>query len=358
MKTATDFIRANIVTYGLLGENNALAADLRRAQLPPSEPWFTQNEHFRFGYNGGEFNSRVWAGGCYWTDYGRSTRPSQSFREEFNKALEEIASRHGKLSISATGGYIAQGLIQAAKELDLPFEQVVIELEGYQTARIDQSLPTRLHKTSWAEFTEFAYGFCDRAGCADPWVALEAFYGEVAGLPHLYDGAEIRILNGSFDEDRRENVGPATWSLVDNEKFTAINRWLLAGERPGYPQILRWSPELMAAQLVSEPWLAWLQSASRPNSPDLRTAWLNQAARLQLFRVSFPGINMALDARRARGDKQLDEAMRIFARRLKRANPGCNKQHRIPLHRLIERLGITFPFSIGAGFEEYGHVAA
>ena len=44
--------------------------------------------------------------------------------------------------------------------------------------------------------------------------------------------------------------------------------------------------------------------------------------------------------------------------RMRRANPGCNTQHRIPLHRLIERLGIAFPFSIGAGSEEYGHVAA
>jgi hypothetical protein len=114
----------------------------------------------------------------------------------------------------------------------------------------------------------------------------------------------------------------------------------------------------MAAQLTSEPWQKWLQGASRPNSPEARAAWLNQAARLQLFRGAFPGADMALDARRARGDAQLDEAMRIFARRLRRANPGCNTQHRIPLHRLIQRLGITFPFSIGAGSEEYGHVAA
>lgn len=358
MKTATDFIRANITTYGLLGANNALPADLRRAQLPPSEPWFTSKEHFRFGYDGGEFNIRLCAGGRYWTDYGWTTRSPDSFRDEFNRALVEIASRHGKVSISATGGYIAQGILHAAKELDLAFEQVAIELEGYKTARLDQSIPTRLHKASWDEFTEFAYGFAERAGCADPWVALEAFHGEVAGLPHIYDGAEIRILNSSFDEDRREIVGPATWSLVDNEKFTAINRWLLAVGRPGYPQILRWSPELMAAQLTSEPWLKWLQGASRPNSPEARAAWLNQAARLQLFRSAFPGADMALDARRARGDAQLDEAMRIFARRLRRANPGCNTQHRIPLHRLIQRLGITFPFSIGAGPEEYGHVAA
>jgi hypothetical protein len=356
MKTATDFIRANLATYGLLGSNNALTPDLERARLPQSEPWFTSNEHFRFGYDGGEFNSRTCASGIYWTSYGRATRPFKSFRDEFNDALLEIASRHGNFSISATGGYITQGAIYAAKELGLSFEQVVIQLEGYRSSPIDPTLPTRIHKASWEEFTEFAYEFSDRAGCADPWVALEAFHGEVSGLPHVYDGAELQIQNSNFDEALDRKVGPATWSLVDNEMFTAINRWLIVQGRPGYPQILRWSPEIIAAQIASEPWLKWLQYASRPDVVWAREAWPNQAA--VLFYLSFPGILMAPGARLARFDTQLEETMKMLGRSLRRANPGCSMQHHSPLHRLLERLDITIPLPIDSSSKEYGHVAA
>jgi glycosidase len=242
--------------------------------------------------------------------------------------------------------------------MGVPFECVAVGIEGFPLPEITSTVPLRVHRVSQQQLQNFAESFGHEAGCSDSWLALEALHGAMSELPHIYDGTEIRLVNNAYDERRNAMVGPANWSLVDSEQFTAINRWLLLLARPGAPQLLRWSPELMAAQLDSSQWREWLRAASRPMAPAARTTWLNQAVRLRLSLDAFPGRPMTISMGARRKDPAFAAFMRSLSARMSRRDVSFANQHCWPLDRLAERLGVAFNFPIGAYREVYGHVAA
>src|SRR5215470_12115448 len=103
MNSAAAFISAHIEEFGILGTNNAAPDDLGRAPLPACTQEFTRENHFRFGFDGGEFNSRQSATAKYAVEFGRPSRSHQGFVAEFTRAMSEIDDIHGPLSVSNTG---------------------------------------------------------------------------------------------------------------------------------------------------------------------------------------------------------------------------------------------------------------
>ena len=357
MSDVEAFIATHLPRFGLAGGNNLGPIEADACATPGRPNGFTRNDHFEWGFGDGIFNRRSRDAERYWTEYGRPVRPHDGFRRELCRAVQEIADEHGKLSISADGGYVAESAIAAAKVCDVPFEQVVIEVEGFRAPSCDSSIPTQVHRVSQQEFRGFAEKFGSDAGCGDAWLALEALHGTLSPLPHIYDGTEIRLVNNAYDERRGTLVGPANWSLVDNEQFTAINRLLLLQGRPGIPSILRWSAELMAAQLDSPQWREWLRASSRPMAPASRSTWLNQAARVQLSMAAFPGVPMTVSMAARRSAPSFGEFMRRLSTRMSRNDVSGPNQHCWPLDRLAIRLGVSFDFPFGKYREVYGHVA-
>jgi hypothetical protein len=319
-------------------------------------PGFTRDNHFRFGFDGEAFNNRPSLGARYWTEHGRVMRPHRGFVAELELALQEIAARLGRFSIAGTGGAITTGAALVARRLGLGFVVTRVTIDGWRPPPPPRGAIVEEHRESWDGFANFALAFAGRSGCGDAWTALGAFFGALSEYPQIGDGGELRIVNNGFDEIRRTPAGPANWTLVDNEKFTAINRWLIAEGREGVPQLMRWSPELMAAQLDSDPWRRWLKAATANGSVD--GDWANLIPRLQLWRESFPGERFVSDARRASRDIDFDQRMRALGKRMLRANPGCASQHHMPLHRLARDLRVAFDFPLGEGPEVYGSVAA
>ncbi|MFM8990384.1 MAG: hypothetical protein ACKOUS_12265, partial [Alphaproteobacteria bacterium] len=96
--------------------------------------------------------------------------------------------------------------------------------------------------------------------------------------PVLADHGEVRLLNHGIDERLGIVAAPASLALVDNEAFTALDRWLRAERRPGEAQLLRWTPELVAAQLDAPASRGWMADAMSGGQAALR-AWTNHAAR-------------------------------------------------------------------------------
>jgi hypothetical protein len=357
MTDLSAFLAEQLPRYGLAGSNNRVPADVALGPLPLRAIAFTLDNHFEWGFGDATLNRRIRSVDRYWTDYGRPTRPHEGFRAELIRALQEIAERHGRVSITADGGYVTEASIAAAKAAGIAFEQVVVEVEGFRVPACDSSVATQLHRVSQEQLRNFAESFGREAGCGDAWLALEAMHGAMSPLPHIYDGTEIRLVNNAYDERRNTIAGPANWSLVDNEQFTAINRYLLLINRPGIPSILRWSPELMAAQLDSPQWRDWLRANSRPMATAGRTTWLNRAARLRLAMDAFPGVPMTVSMGARRGDPAFADFMRRLSVRMSRRNVSFSNQHCWPLDRLAERLGVAFDFPFGKYREVYGHVA-
>lgn len=352
------FLACHIGRFGLSGSNNQVPRDLEPPSPIAPSPAFSRDNHFQWGFGDGCFNFRSCGAERYWTEYGRPARHPEGFRRELITALQEVANCHGTVSITADGGYITEVAIAAARLAAIPFEQIVLDVEGFKVPAHDPTVATRVHRVSKRDLTNFALEFGRKAGCNDAWLALEALHGELSDMPHIYDGTEIRLVNNAYDERRGRLTGPANWSMVDSEQYTAINRHLMSRGKAGIPSILRWSPELMAAQLNSPQWRVWLQASSRPMSSPSPSTWLNRTARLDLCRAAFPGVPMTASMAARRDDPALGEFLRGLTMRLSRNDVTTASQHCWPLDRFAGHLCIDYDFFFGRYREVYGDVAA
>ena len=356
--SAAEFVRARRAMFGLTGANNRVPEEAQRAPLPPCRHALSENGHFRFGYDADAFAVRQHPAQRYWTGYGSPTRLHDGFAAEFLRAVTAIGELGGgRISISAGAGYVGRAVLAVARRLRLEIEQIVVEVDGVAPRVPERNLRSRRRRASFVEFASFARGFASRVGCADAWIALEAFHATTSPRLHVCDGGELKLMNHGVDPARGAVVAPADWTLVDNEKFTALDRFLIANERPGTAQVLRWSPELIAAQLDAAPNRRWLAATARASGAVTRAAWTNQAARLRLFREAFPGIELAPDARAVWRNADFVERMRLLSRELRHANPGCAQQHHTPLARLASQLGLDLGPVVAASGEVYGRVA-
>jgi hypothetical protein len=334
------FISERIKQFGVLGSNNRLPDEDRGPKPLPAPTFeFTKGNHFRFGFDGAEFNRRLHGSSTYWVDYGKASRAPEGFHLELRRAITEIFQKHGKMTITNSGNHTSRAVIFEAKRLGVPFEQITVQIEGYGVPYHDKTVPHRVVKVSWNDFAEFSRTFSKTAGCSDPWLALEAYHGHVSELPHIYCNTKITFVHMNYDHVRDEVVGPPVWCVADHEQSTGINRWLLATNKVGIPQIMFWSPELLVAQVTAEPWRDRMRRASLdpPQLSPLEVRWNTYV----LFKTAYPKLGMAATGESARNDKTLLQPMEMLMRSLRRANMGYSTMHYFPLHRFMERLGAS-----------------
>jgi hypothetical protein len=338
---AATFVGERIKEYGLLGANSRVPGEGRKP-LPKLTYEFSQRNHFRFGFDGVEFNRRPSPSACYWVEYGQPSRPAKTFQVELRQALAEICARYGKVGITNSGNSVSRAIIWEAKEMGLPVETVTLEIEGHRVPDHDKRLPHRQHKVSWDRFTEFARSFAETAGCPDAWLALEAFHGQVSSLPHVYCNTRLSVAHSNYDYIKGEIVGPPVWTLSDHEQSTGINRWLLASNLVGVPQVLCWSPELLVAQLTTRTFRDRIRRASvdPPTLAPTEMRWNTFA----LFKTTYPNLVMAATIEKARNDKGLTQKMDQLQGVLLRAHLGCNRIHHYPLDRFMKHMGIKPDF--------------
>jgi hypothetical protein len=356
--SALEFVSGQIEKFGICGSNNAAPDDLRREALPAPSHQFTKENHFRFGFNGVAFNSRTSRSALYWAEFGKTSRPHRGFLAEVRQALSEIHETYGRLSVSNSGNPINRGLVAAAKELGLEIEQVSIQLDGHPPPAPDEALPHRLHEKTWGDFSEFARQFGQAAGCSSPWMAFEAYHGALSDCTHLYTFNTTAVVDHNFDMTRGERVGPPNWAFVNREAMTAINRWLLASGKSGIPQFLFWSPELLAAQVDSEVARELLREASGPPPESMAQAewWQSLTLRFNLFQAAYPDVSMEANTGQARKDQELNRNMLVLRKGMRRANPGCNTAHFVPLYRLMRELGIKVDVPVDEPERLFGSV--
>jgi hypothetical protein len=237
--------------------------------------------------------------------------------------------------------------------MGLRLEQLTVEIEGHGLPPIDPVGPHHRHKVTWDDFAEFATDFASVSGSADPWIALEGYHGLVSRHTHLYCHARINFENHNYDEENKSFAGPSVWCVAEYELATAVNRWLLAKERKGVPQILYWSPELMAAQIDAPLWrdrVRRASSASLKLSP-IEMRWNTFA----VLKAEYPDWRMFRAAEAARHDPSLGAKMAALGKRLRKLFPGVSNIHFVPLHRFLDQLGVRYDFDFGAPAALYGN---
>jgi hypothetical protein len=357
MSNPAAFIDEHIEQFGILGTNNIVPDENGNGDaLPSCLSDFTKGNHFRFGFGAGEFNRRRSRTDKYWVEVGRPSRPHKGFVAEMARAIGEIYEMYGPFTLSNSGTELSRAAIAVAKDLDIRFEQVTMAIKGFPAPPHDEGVTNHAHEITWDEFSEFAAEFDSVAGCSQPWVALQAYHGVRSERAHVYPLTALFLHNHNWDNGQHI-VGPPNWSYIEQESFTAINRWLLATERKGTVQILGWSPELMAARLDSKAIRDRLREASRaPPSAQFADVRTKLEAIPSVLRDAYPDLRMTASSLADSKDPELTSKVQSLGKRLRRANPGRNGVHAYPLHRLLAHLGVSYNFYIGPTQETYGHV--
>lgn len=317
----------------------------------------TRGDHFRFGFDHATFGARCAPAQRYWTEYGACSRSPGDFGQEMERAFAEMAEVFGRLEIAAAGGPLANAAIALAERLAVPARVLAVALDGAPPPLPPTRLQVRLVEVAFADFEAFAMRFARDAGSPCAWTALAAFAAAGAGdWPGLADRGDVTLTNHAVDRVRLQVVAPAGLALVDPEPFTGLDRFMLREGLAGVAQPLRWSPELMAAQLGCPQMRRWIAIALAGGTPAAQ-GQASHGARNAMWRAALPGLGAALPAP-GWPDPALRRRMRDLTRRLERRAPGSGTLHFFPLHRLAGRLGIAVDGAEqGEGAALYGRVA-
>lgn len=316
----------------------------------------TRGGHFRFGHDLAEAGRRRSPRQRYWTEYGRCAREPEGMAAEIARAVGEIAERFGRLSVACFGGPVASAFAACAERRGLEARMIVVELDGSSPPLPGTRLPVERAEVSFAEFAEFALGFADAAGCVSPWSALAAFLAMRDTWPHVADHGTVMLANHGVDVLRAAIAAPANLALADAEHATGLDRMMDLQGRPGVAQPLRWSPELLAAQLAAPPLRDWIAAALAGGTVAAGEP-TSRAAGIRAWRRCLPELG-AQPAATPWPDPGLRQRMDALGRRMRRRAPGCDAVHYFPLHRLAERLGVDLGTELGEGASLYGRVAA
>jgi hypothetical protein len=146
----------------------------------------------------------------------------------------------------------------------------------------------------------------------------------------------------NHNNDGKEKVGPTNWALCDAEEDTALMRhnWFDNGRTHIVANLATWSPELMASQLNDVNLKQWM---SGPGNFEANADEAMQA----LWQSVSPFVDPECDSPIWWNDTQ--EYIDSIHDKGK-----CNEKWYTPLNRLVDRLGISYPFSVVD--ESYGVV--
>lgn len=335
---AQKFIDQHLRSYGLNGSEIRSKA----VSAPLGYQEFTLNNHFQFGYNAQALNKRNSYSCVYWTNYSAPRRPPQTLAREIGSALTTIYELHGPFSLPFTGSLFSYVLIEFTKKMGLPLDVVILSIDN-QNEFLAKKCPAPFRE--WVvkkeEFEQFTWDFCEATICNDPLIAFYALLGRKSSDYHIYDGGHIRLLNTHFDIYNNQTFGPPNWFLVDNEKFTAINRYLLIKNIPGCPNFFRYTAELFSSYFLYPMMRSWLHSTlsgqRAHNDPNMRN---DVHIQINIFRdlgVPLPP-NEELFYSPLSTHPQLTDNLR---QDLRRCFPRADDQSLISLPKLFNKLDLA-----------------
>lgn len=224
------------------------------AMRPAMALELTQNNHFKFGYDGTPFVFRSSFDQNWWVDYGRCTRRALDWRSECIIAARQIrASTMQNLWVCFSGGIDSQVVAEAFRYAKIPFKAAIM--------RFKKDL--NIHDIAWAVI------YCETHGVPYEFfdIDIEEFFlgGELLALADLTQcltpqlPSSMKLMEMIAKKDGYPILGsaecyleklPQGWVMFEREKIAAVYRYLIATETPGQAGFFQWNPEIMYSFLI------------------------------------------------------------------------------------------------------------
>ena len=340
MKEKADrFIAENVKQYGLLGTNIA-HNEAKYPHLSGSgNLMFSQDNHFVWGYNGNTFNNRRASTCMYFTDYLHEHKGQiMPLDVELVVAARQWYDTFGEFYVVNRGRLMDYAVVEACRTAGVKFTQLVEMLDGELLFPIDARV-----NTISVNVTE--QNLLDVADSVVPWlrtrsvsVIKDIFLSRVTAERMVF-GSGLHLVN--HNAVGNESVGPANWALCDAEEDTALLRHDFAYNGPTHVICAGvWSPGMVAAQLNDHGFKAWMAGPGNhaANSFEATLQMWQRVSPMQMKAFKLPDWWWNIQAR-------IDEL---------HDKGKCNEKWFTPLHRLLDRIGVRYPFSVQD--ESYGTV--
>jgi hypothetical protein len=277
----------------------------------------------------------------YFTDY--RIPPKTGSILSLDRSLVDIAEQlkhwYGFFSVINRGRLEDYAVVEACREAGVDFDQTVLTYDGQFQYPIDGRV-----KFTIMDITPSL--LIDVADTVVPWlrtrsintiqdIAIARAFNDQLVYP-----SRMHLVNHNHDG---ENVcGPGNWALCDAEEDTALMRydWFEDCATHLVPNLATWSPELMASQLNDPQFKDWIVGHGHysANSYDAMQQLWQSVSPFQIQTYKMPDW---WDDVQAHIDLIHDKGK-------------CNEKWFTPLHRLLDKLGVSYPIDIAD--ESYGTV--
>ena len=328
-KEADRFIESHISAFGLTGYNAPVYDQKFPIMMGSSVFHFSKENHFVWGYDGKSCRNRISSTCMYFTNYQKL--PYTGSILPLSSALVDIAEQVNKaypdhLFIVNRGRYEDYAFVDACQETNLPFTQVLISYDGNIEYEYDPYMPSVICNVSQDSLLSMAENVVPWLRTSSINVLLDIFISTQFG-EHLVYPSRMKFVNHNYTDEGP--CGPANWALCDEEEDTALMRhdWFCASPTHVIPNLATWSPELMASQLNDPHLIKCLTSNA--------TATAEEATR-EMWKSVSP-IDQEFDML-PEWWEETQEAIRDIH------DGGKHNEHwYTPLHRLLPKLGVTYP---------------
>ena len=316
---------------------------------------YTENNHFKFGYNGLEYNTRQNENDKFWAGYGTVSRNVGTFKEECFRVAKLIKDRVDALSLPVdvlySGGSDSEVMLRSFIEQDIPVNVNVVEFAdnlnlqdvgcAYKFCDANGIKPI-IHKLDIEEFLESeAFEYADLSSCPTPQMLLFLWlYDQVEGVPVL--GYNTNVVHRDFSkywkwdlktmtviENKIKEYPKVPWYVKRNERHMSIFRYPMLKQKPAVPGFFIYTPEILLS-FLHHPWTKHLAECGEWGEIDV------ELSKKKIYEEGFPDIVQERKQTGFENIMHLDLKCRTV---LMQKYGHCNQVHSWEYNDLVSHLG-------------------
>lgn len=253
--------------YSIIAKQSSFVPRKESMLRSASRFHYTQNNHFKFGYNNVAFSERSSKEDKWFVEYGRNSYTPGSLKEEAVVAAKHIRRVNtGEIDILFSGGSDSEIVLKAFIEAGIEVNCHIMRYDKYINAHdwvyatvICDSLGITpiYHDLDLIDFYESGEykKYSDFTNCVTPQLLPHMWLmNRVRGVPVMGSGecytARIDIAaNRQTDYRKNPYSKDVKWVLYEREKIASWYRFPMKMGRAAVPGFFQYTPELMYAFL-------------------------------------------------------------------------------------------------------------